>query len=173
MCRSVVESATPERIAFICVHVYATVGPMRYALILALACALSACDKQETSTLRTLERGTVSDESGQAEVNIGYQPRKDGELELVVKLSALGTEEMDKLVVEVAVDGFVVSEGEITWTGFVPPRQPQTHRVVLQAREGESYPTARVTVSRSHDSFVLMHRELSFEKTDAGLKPTS
>lgn len=146
---------------------------MRYALILALACALPACDKQETSTLRTLDSGTVSDESGQAEVDIAYQPRGADSLELVVKLAALGTEEMDKLVVEVVVDGFVVSEGQISWTGFVPPRQPQTHRVVLQAREDEGHPTARVTVSRSRDSFVLMHRELSFEKTGAGLKPVS
>lgn len=137
-----------------------------------LALIAAGCEKQQASTVTPLDSDTISDPSGEARVEIAYQPKGSDEIEIIVKLNALGTEEMDKVVVDVAMDGFHVADGASQWQGFIPPRQPQTYRVVLGLLHESTGGTVRVSVSRSHDSFLLMHRELTFEKTDGGLRPT-
>lgn len=104
---------------------------------------------------------------------MAYQNRGEGQVELVFRLRAVGGEEMDKLVLDLNLDQLHLVEGITEWSGFVPPRQPQTHRVSLMLVEGAEYARATVSVRRSVDSELLMQRELSFRVTDAGLEPIS
>jgi len=111
-----------------------------------------------------LDLGTerVVDESGQIDVRIEAVERPSSEVELAFELVALGTEEMDKLVLEVVLDEMILVEGAGQWDGFVPPRQPQKHRVVVKPLEDATEPTVRINVSRFRDSRLLMQRVVRF-----------
>lgn len=128
---------------------------------LALLLTLGACDKQTASPV-DLGTETAADESGKVQVEISAMPRPGGESELRFSLKAVGTEEMDKLALDVAMNEMWLVEGGAQWSGFVPPRQPQSHRVVVKPIDGASDPRVRITVSRFRDSVVLMQREVAF-----------
>jgi len=135
----------------------------RFALGLALAVGLGACGpKSQASTVKPIAQGTVRDATGMFDLKVGYESRPDRQVELVLAMNAVGTTEMDKVVIDVDVEGFEVTDGSAEWSGFVPPRQPQKHRVTLRALDGEERPTATVTVRRSVDSEVLFSQELAF-----------
>ncbi|MGH1347568.1 MAG: hypothetical protein ACRBN8_38785 [Nannocystales bacterium] len=135
--------------------------PRFAALALAVLTLASGCDKPSTSPL-DLGSGTASDESGTVNVEMTLLDRPGNESELSFRLVAVGTEEMDKLALDVAVDEMFVVDGVAQWSGFVPPRQPQSHRVVVKPVDGASAPRVRVKVSRFRDSQVLMLREVNF-----------
>jgi len=128
---------------------------------LALLLTLDACDEQTASPV-DLGTETAADESGKVQVEIRAMPRPGSESELRFSLKAVGTEEMDKLALDVAMDEMWLVEGGAQWSGFVPPRQPQSHRVVVKPIDGASAPRVRITVSRFRDSVVLMQREVAF-----------
>jgi hypothetical protein len=69
---------------------------------------------------------------------------------------------MDKLVLDVILDQMVIVNGGVQWSGFVPPRQPQSHSVTVKPLDDAEEPQVRVTVSRSHDSKLLMERVIRF-----------
>lgn len=121
----------------------------------------SACDKA-TVAPTDLGTETVTDESGEVRVEIKALPRPGTESELQFTLKAIGTEEMDKIALDVALDEMWLVEGGAQWSGFVPPRQPQSHRVVVKPIDEASEPRVRITVSRFRDSEVLMLREIAF-----------
>lgn len=130
--------------------------------VLVLAFALSACAKKQTAPqAATLDSGRISDDSGEMQVELAYVPKGDS-IDFVVGLRAVGTDEMDKIVVEVTVDGFDVIDGESQWAGFVPPMTKHTQRVSLRVAAGEEFASVTVTVSRSVDSHVLMQTEMPF-----------
>jgi hypothetical protein len=134
----------------------------RTQIIGTLALVLVAgCDKA-TATPMDLGTETVTDESGEVTVTIKALPRPDTESELQFTLKAVGTEEMDKIALDVALDEMWLVEGGAQWSGFVPPRQPQSHRVVVKPLDDAAAPRVRVTVSRFRDSEVLMLREIEF-----------
>lgn len=122
---------------------------------------LSSCDKPSTSPL-DLGSETLTDDSGEVVVEMSLLERPGPESELRFKLAAVGTEEMDKIALDVAVDEMYVVEGGVQWSGFVPPRQPQSHRVVVKPIDDAAAPRVRITVSRFRDSEVLMQREVRF-----------
>ena len=122
---------------------------------------VSSCDKASTSPL-DLGTETLSDESGVVTLQMTLLDRPGAETELSFKLQAVGTEEMDKIALDVAVDEMYVIEGTAQWSGFVPPRQPQSHRVVVTPINDAAAPRVRITVSRFRDSEVLMQREIQF-----------
>lgn len=132
----------------------------RYLALLVLF-TLGACDDKTASPL-DLGTETAADESGKVQVEIRAVPRPGGETELRFSLKAVGTEEMDKLALDVAMDEMWLVEGAAQWSGFVPPRQPQSHRVVVEPIDGASAPRVRISVSRFRDSVVLMQREVQF-----------
>lgn len=131
------------------------------ALALATLAIVSSCDKPTTSPL-DLGTETASDESGQVSVKFELLDRPGSETELTFRLEAVGLEEMDKLALDVALDEMWLVEGGAQWSGFVPPRGPQTHRVVVKPIDNATAPRVRVKVSRFRDSEVLAHREISF-----------
>ncbi len=137
----------------------------RFLSCIALACAVlalaSGCDKPSTSPL-DLGTATASDESGKVSVEMTLLDRPGNESELSFRLVAVGTEEMDKLALDVAVDEMFLVDGVAQWSGFVPPRQPQSHRVVVKPVDNATAPRVRIKLSRFRDSEVLMQREVVF-----------
>lgn len=131
-------------------------------LAVAALAVLSSCDKPTASPV-DLGTETVSDESGTVKVEVALIERPGTESELSFRLTAVGTEEMDKIALDVALDEMFLVEGGAQWSGFVPPRQPQSHRVVVKPVDNATAPRVRVTVSRFRDSEVLMSREVSFD----------
>ncbi len=128
---------------------------------LVLLATSSSCDAASTSPL-DLGTETVSDDSGTVEIDIALLDRPGSETELQFKLRAVGTDEMDKIALDVALDEMFLVEGGAQWSGFVPPRQPQSHRVVVKPVDEATEPRVRISVSRFRDSEVLMQREVSF-----------
>ncbi len=131
------------------------------ALALAAIVMVPSCDKPTTSPL-DLGTETVSDDSGTVSVKMALRDLPGNETELSFKLEAVGLEEMDKLALDVALDEMFLVDGGSQWSGFVPPRGPQTHRVVVKPIDDATAPRVRVSVSRFRDSEVLMHREINF-----------
>lgn len=131
------------------------------ALALATLAIVSSCDKPSTSPL-DLGTETLSDGSGTVTVEMTLLDRPGTETELSFRLQAVGTEEMDKIALDVAVDEMFLVEGVAQWSGFVPPRQPQSHRVVVKPIDNATAPRVRISVSRFRDSEVLMQREVQF-----------
>ncbi len=76
--------------------------------------------------------------------------------------------ETNKLVAETYIRHFNVESGDTRWDGFVPPRQPQTIRLLLAIPESQERATAIVNLNRSHDSYPLMREELTFVVDAAG-----
>jgi|GEM_PF-2520637 len=134
--------------------------------MLAFFVCAGACDKPTTSPL-DLGSETIRDGSGEVTIDIALIDRPGNETELTFKLRAVGTEEMDKLALDVALDEMFLVEGGAQWSGFVPPRQPQSHRVVVKPIDDATAPRVRISVSRFHDSEVLMQREVSFDPSGA------
>lgn len=136
-----------------------TQGGIAATLIgLAMVCS---CDKPSTSPL-DLGSETVSDESGSVSVDVALVDRPGSEAELRFTLKAIGTDEMDKLALDVVTQNMFLVEGGSQWSGFVPPRQPQSHRVVVKPVDDATDPRVRITVSRFRDSEVLFWREVHF-----------
>lgn len=143
----------------------------RLSLALLVALATPACAKKQTAPQpATLETERISDPSGEMQVELAYLPKGDA-IEFVVEMRGIGTEEMDKLVVEVATDGFVFVDGEGQWSGFVPPMTKHTQRVSLRVDEGAEFASVTVTVSRSVDSHVLMQTEVPFQVSGGKVVP--
>lgn len=136
------------------------------AALVAPACAKKATVR-EPATL-TSER--ITDDSGEMMGTLAYLPQGDT-IEFVVELKALGTEEMDKVVIDMVLDGFVLVEGQTQWGGFVAPLTKHRERVVLRANEGVEFATVTVTVSRSVDSHVLMQTEAPFRVSAGQVVP--
>lgn len=141
-------------------------------VFVALVCA-SACNKQsaETTAPQSLASETISDDSGEMAVGIGYQPAGTGAIEFVVELKGKGTQEMDKVVVELEADGFDFVGGEMQWSGFVPPHTKHKHEVSLRAQDGFEEATVVVTVARSADSEVLLRHEVPFRVAAGNVSP--
>lgn len=133
----------------------------RLALILLVA--LASC-KKPPATTSPIELATEEIVEGdkKVKVEIGYLAAPEREVEIVVHLQAIGIEEMDKLVVDITVDGFVLVAGEPEWTGFVAPRIPIRHKASFRMLEGAEAGTLNVKVSRSDNSQVLLERALAF-----------
>lgn len=134
------------------------IGMSIAAVALAVLCS---CDKPSTSPL-DLGTETASDRTGSISVDISLVARPDRESELNFTLKAVGIEEMDKVALEVVTDNMFLVEGGSQWAGFVPPRQPQSHRVVVKPVDDANDPHVRIRVLRFLDSEVLMQREVHF-----------
>jgi hypothetical protein len=131
--------------------------------LLSLAFALVACKPAASNSPRDLATETFTDEGKTAQIDVEYRVRPGPELEVLVRLQAIGVEEMDKLVVDVVTNGFVLVEGGTQWTGFVPPRDPQKHSVVFSLLDDTSVGEIRVSVTRSRDSKLLYSDTFGFE----------
>lgn len=147
----------------------------RIALGFVLAALLAGCRKDAPATTPPIGIATeeIALDTKKVEVKIGYRPAPEREVELVVDLKAIGIEEMDKLVVDITVDGFVLVKGEPEWSGFVAPRIPINHRASFRLLEGNESGTLKVSVQRSVDSTLLLEREVAFAADGDRLAPTS
>lgn len=141
-------------------------------LFVGLACAaLGGCKKKGPGTAEpvAIVSGTFKDDTGEVKIDVGYTAGRDRDLEIVLRLNAIGLEEMDKIVADVVVDGFVLSEGSPEWSGFVPVRQPITHRVGFRLLDDADGGTLTVSVRRSRDSELLYEAPLTFVANDGVL----
>lgn len=136
-------------------------------LLLVAACG----PKNDAPTRHPLDSAVVQDGTATFDLEIAYQAKPEAQIQLFLAMNAKGTEEMDKVVVDVALDGFVLTEGTTEWSGFVPPRQPQKHQVTVRALDDVEHATLTVTVRRSVDSEVLAYRELPFRVTGSVVTP--
>ncbi len=135
---------------------------LRLALLLTTLTSMTACAHAPRSAPISLRSETVPEDKAQLSFELLYEPRGGRKVELVLKLSVTGLEETNKLVAETYIRHFNVESGSTRWEGFVPPRQPQTIRLLLAIPEGQERSTATVNLSRSHDSYPLMREELTF-----------
>lgn len=133
-------------------------------LTLALACA-----HKGGAGPTTLRSETVKEDKAELIYELSYEPKGNRQVEIVLKMRVNGLEETNKLVAEIYMRHFNIEDGSARWDGFVPPRQPQTMRVLLAMPEGIEESTATVMLSRSHDSFPLLREELTFTADAAGL----
>lgn len=137
--------------------------------IVALSALLVACAHTSGGGQPTVLRDeTVQEDRAELALELGWAPKGPRQVELVLKMRVVGIVETNKLVAEVYINGFNVEDGHTRWDGFVPPRQPQTFRVVLSIPEEKESATARLTLSRSNDSFQLLREELAFSVDAAG-----
>lgn len=146
----------------------------RIALVLALTAALAtACqkNKQGTAAPLPLTSDTFKDATGEIRIEVGYSPKPTREVEIVARMEAIGLDEMDKIVLDIKVDNFVVLEGNPEWTGFVAPRQPIKHQARFRLLDGTDQGTLTVTVRRSNDSELLYETLLPFVAKDDALAP--
>ena len=135
------------------------------AVLVGLACALvGGCEKKGPGTAEpvALVTSTFKDDTGEIQIDVGYVAGRDRDLEVVVRMQAIGLDEMDKIVADVVVDGFVLSDGSPEWSGFVAPRQPITHRVDFRLLDDAESGTLTVSVRRSRDSELLYEAPLTF-----------
>ena len=140
--------------------------------LLILALGAGACGpKNAAPTRQPLGTELVSDDSGDFELTIEWMPAGDRTVQIHLGMKAVGLEEMDKVVVEVDHEGFQIVEGTLEWMGFVPPRQPQSHSVTLQALADASDPVISVDVFRSVDSKLLYHKEIPFIVSGTSISP--
>lgn len=127
--------------------------------------------KEQASTRHPLATATVQDGSAAFELDIAYAPKPEGQIQLLLGMNSTSLEEMDKVVVDVQLEGFVLTEGVTEWSGFVPPRQPQKHDLTVRALDDVEHAMLTVTVRRSVDSEVLAYRELPFRVTGSTVTP--
>lgn len=132
-------------------------------LTLALACA-----HKSSAGPTTLRSETVKEDKAELVYELSYEPKGPRQVELVLKMRVTGLEETNKLVAEVYIRHFNIEDGSARWDGFVPPRQPQTMRVLLAMPEGVEESTATVMLSRSQDSLPLLREELTFTADEQG-----
>lgn len=139
-------------------------APLLLALTLTPACA----HKEAASGAKQLYSEVVTEGASDLSIELTYEPAGSRTAALILRLQLVGIEETDKLVAEVYLHGLNIEDGSTRWEGFVPPRQPQSYRVALSVPEGSSEATATFSLQRSHDSHVLLHRELAFAVDASG-----
>lgn len=137
-------------------------------LAVLLAASLLACAHKSSGEPTSLRTETVKEDQAEVVVELLYAAVAPRRVELTLKMRVTGLVETNKLVAEVYIQGFNVEDGYTRWDGFVPPRQPQTFRVVLSIPDDHDEATARVSLVRSHDSHVLLREELAFAVDAAG-----
>lgn len=126
---------------------------------------ISCANKAQAVEPQTVLSELVTDPTGQIQVDVSYNPNPPDRIELIVELAGVGIEEMDKVAIDVEVDGFTVIEGSSQWAGFVPPREHRKHRMLLRAAEGAEFGTVTVAMTRFHDSTLLWEDSAAFEFT--------
>jgi hypothetical protein len=134
-----------------------------------LLLTLMACAHAPQSAPIALRSETVQEDKSQLSYELTYEPKGPRQIELVLKMNVIGLVETNKLVAETYVRFFNIEAGNARWEGFVPPRQPQTMRVLLSVHEGAETASATVMLSRSHDSLPLLREELTFVVDDKGV----
>ena len=136
-------------------------APLLFALVI-------ACAHKGGAGPTALRSETVKEDRAELVYELSYEPKGARQVELVLKLRVNGLEETNKLVAEIYIRHFNIESGSARWDGFVPPRQPQTVRVLLAIPEGQEESTATVMLSRSHDSLPLLREELTFGVDEQG-----
>lgn len=129
-----------------------------------LAFVLAACRKDAPTTTPPVALASERITEGDAvvQIDVGYRALPQREVEITVDLKAIGIYEMDKLVADITVEGFVHTAGEPEWSGFVAPRLPIAHRASFRLLEEQGAGTLTVRVQRSADSVSLYEATLPF-----------
>ena len=143
----------------------------RFAPMIALIALLACQKKTDGPTFSPLAEENIKDGEATVRVDVSYRAVSKNEIELVVDLVAVGIEQMEKIVVDVDPEGFVIVDGVAEWSGFVPPYERRKHKVMLQPNDDAAAASATVSVRRSVDSELLWQREFPFQVGSAGITP--
>lgn len=132
--------------------------------LLQVALLVGSCTKDAPATTPPIGLASerIEDADAVVQVEVGYRALPEREVEIEVALAAVGIVEMDKLVADITVEGFVLVAGAPEWTGFVAPRFPITHRASFRLLDDATSGTLTVRVQRSIDSTVLYEAKLPF-----------
>jgi PhoPQ-activated pathogenicity-related protein len=136
------------------------------ATILLGALLVASCASKGPAGPVEVRTATIAGQS--LSIALSYEVVKPREVTLILRLRTSAIEASDRLVADVMIKGFDLAEGSPRWSGFVPPRQPQTHRVVLAIPEDINHAKATVVLKDSSSSQVLLSEELSFSVSDSG-----
>ena len=132
--------------------------------VLGLALCAGCTKTTEGPTLTPITTDTVQDQGATFQVQVSWRAVAATEVQLVVKMTATGIEQTDKLVVDVKTHGFVITEGVPDWSGFILPREKYTHKVSYMLLDDADSARATVTIRRSLDSTLVWDTELLFDK---------
>ncbi len=113
---------------------------------------------------------TIDDQGATFGVDVGWRSVSAEEVEVEVRMAAQGIEQTDKLVVDVATHGFVISEGTPQWSGFVLPRERYRHQVIYKMLDDENSGRATITIRRSMDGTLLWDTELLFTREGGSVR---
>ncbi|MEM9460446.1 MAG: hypothetical protein AAGF11_40130 [Myxococcota bacterium] len=128
---------------------------------LTLACG---CNKATTGpTLTPISTDTVEDQGATFQVVVSWRKVAAREVEFVIKMTATGIEQTDKLVADVKTHGFVITQGVPDWSGFIQPREKYSHTVSYKLLDDADSARAELTIRRSLDSTLLWDTELLFD----------
>jgi hypothetical protein len=142
---------------------------MTSLLLVTLLACVTHCAHKASGGAASLFDETVQEDKAQVAVKLTWEAKGPRKLELVLKMQVIGPQESNKLVAETYIRHFNVEDGNTRWDGFIPPRDPQTVRLLLSIPEGQQEATATVNLSRSHDSFSLLKKELTFVVDGSGV----
>lgn len=142
---------------------------MTSLLLVTLLACVTGCAHKEAGGATSLFDETVQEDKAQVAVKLTWEAKGPRKLELVLRMQVIGPQESNKLVAETYIRHFNVEEGNTRWDGFIPPRDPQTVRLVLSIPDGQQEAVATVNLSRSQDSFSLLKQELTFVVDGAGV----
>lgn len=138
------------------------------AVLLVLVPACAAKNKSAGPT--TVATTTFKDEPGEVQLEVQYAPMPPDRIKLVIQMRGIGIEEMDKIAVDINLDGFHVLEGSSQWAGFVPVREQRQHSMVIKRRDDVQSGTVTVTASRFRDSTLLAEEVVPFTFTETTIK---
>jgi hypothetical protein len=140
---------------------------MNRSLVLATI-LLGACGPKGPAGPVSIRSTNVDEAGSPMSIDLSYLAADGRKVDIIMKLSNSGIAETNKLASEITIQGFDIEEGSLYWSGFVPPRQPQSFTAHLVIAEGFDHATAEITLRRSADSMVLLKEALEFNVGEDG-----
>ena len=134
-------------------------------LAVVFAVSFPACSRNEGPTTHPLGEELITNDDGQVQFEFGYVRGSERALTLLIDMTARGTGELGKMVIDVDVGTFDVLEGPAQWSGFVSPMQHHVHRVELNADE-EGSNTVTVTIRQAQSGTMLAQQSFDFIVTE-------
>jgi len=135
----------------------------RAVVLFGLALAAGCTKGPQGPTLEPVATDSVQDQEATFQVDVSWRRVATREAQIVVKMTTVGIEQTDKLVVDVKSTGFVITEGVPDWMGFIRPREKYSHQVSYKLLDDEDSGRIDVSIRRSLDSTLLWSTELLFD----------
>ena len=144
---------------------------LRPAVVLFALVLVGGCNKApQGPVLEPVTSDSVQDEGATFQVDVSWQRVAQREAKIVVKMTTVGIEQTDSLVVDVKSNGFVITDGVPDWTGFIRPREKYTHDVSYKLLDDVDSGRIEITIRHSVDSTMLWDAELLFDASSGTIE---